>query len=42
MAATLQHMAADNPHPLLMRVEKKAGHGLKSTQQQYVQNENLD
>lgn len=34
MTATLQHTSPHNPHPLLLRVEKKAGHGVgKSTQQ---------
>ena len=34
LAATLQHALPHNPHPLLLRVEKKAGHGAgKSTQQ---------
>jgi len=33
LAATLQHTLPHNPHPLLLRVEKKAGHGAgKSTQ----------
>ena len=33
-AAELQHSHAQNPHPLLLRVEKMAGHGAgKSTQQ---------
>jgi len=27
LAATLQHVAAGNPHPLLLRLEMKAGHG---------------
>lgn len=26
-AATLQHIHPNNPHPLLLRVDKKAGHG---------------
>ncbi|KAF9558232.1 prolyl oligopeptidase [Agrocybe pediades] len=34
MAATLQHTLPNNPHPLLLRVDKKSGHGAgKSTQQ---------
>jgi len=34
LAATLQHLRANNPSPLLLRVEKKAGHGAgKSTDQ---------
>ncbi|KAI0260483.1 prolyl oligopeptidase [Gloeopeniophorella convolvens] len=33
LAATLQHVAASNPHPLLLRLELKAGHGAgKSTE----------
>jgi prolyl oligopeptidase len=33
LAATLQHVAAGNPHPLLLRLEMKAGHGAgKSTE----------
>jgi hypothetical protein len=27
LAATLQHVAGGNPHPLLLRLELKAGHG---------------
>jgi prolyl oligopeptidase len=27
LAATLQHVAGGNPHPLLLRVQLKAGHG---------------
>ncbi|KAG4065952.1 hypothetical protein HA402_012302, partial [Bradysia odoriphaga] len=35
-AATLQHMKPNNPHPLLIRIDKKAGHGSgKSTDQRY-------
>lgn len=37
LAATLQHVRADNPHPLLIRVDKKSGHGAgKSTKKRYV------
>ncbi|KAH9978264.1 prolyl oligopeptidase [Lactifluus volemus] len=33
LAATLQHVASANPHPLLLRLEMKAGHGAgKSTE----------
>jgi prolyl oligopeptidase len=33
-AATLQHMLPYNPHPLLIRIDKKAGHGAgKATEQ---------
>jgi prolyl oligopeptidase len=33
LAATLQYVAAGNPHPLLLRLEMKAGHGAgKSTE----------
>lgn len=36
-AATLQHMLPGNPHPLLVRIDKKAGHGAgKSTDKKYV------
>lgn len=36
-AATLQHTLPHNPHPLLIRIDKKAGHGAgKSTDQRYV------
>jgi len=39
LAATLQHTAPHNPHPLLLLVEKKAGHGAgKSTQQLIFEN----
>jgi prolyl oligopeptidase len=32
LAATLQYVAGGNPHPLLLRLEMKAGHGAgKST-----------
>ena len=37
LAATLQHVAGDNPNPLLLRLELKAGHGAgKSTELKYV------
>jgi prolyl oligopeptidase len=36
LAATLQHSLPDNPHLLLLLVDKKAGHKLKSTQQRSV------
>lgn len=37
-AATLQHLHPNNPQPLLLRVDKKAGHGAgKSTEMRYVQ-----
>jgi prolyl oligopeptidase len=33
LAATLQHTLPHNPHPLLIRIDKKAGHGAgKSTE----------
>ncbi|KAF8966430.1 prolyl oligopeptidase [Flammula alnicola] len=36
LAAELQHSLPHNPNPLLLRVDKKAGHGAgKSTQQKY-------
>jgi prolyl oligopeptidase len=36
-AATLQHTLPHNPHPLLIRIDKKAGHGAgKSTDQRYA------
>ncbi|KAJ2971583.1 hypothetical protein NUW54_g12472 [Trametes sanguinea] len=32
-AATLQHLHPDNSHPLIIRIDKKAGHGAgKSTE----------
>ncbi len=35
-AATLQHTHPNNPHPLLLRVDKKAGHGAgKSVEKKY-------
>lgn len=37
-AATLQHTLPDNPHPLLLRIEKNAGHGAgKSTDKRIVE-----
>ncbi|KAI0034395.1 prolyl oligopeptidase [Vararia minispora EC-137] len=35
-AATLQHHRANNPHPLLLRVERKAGHGAGKTTEQRI------
>ena len=36
-AATLQHLKAGNPHPLIIRIDKKAGHGAgKSTEKRCV------
>ena len=36
-AATLQHMLPNNPNPLIIRIDKKAGHGAgKSTEKRYV------
>jgi prolyl oligopeptidase len=36
-AATLQHTLAHNPHPLLIRIDKKAGHGAgKATEKRYA------
>jgi prolyl oligopeptidase len=36
-AATLQHTLAHNPHPLLIRIDKKAGHGAgKATEKRCV------
>jgi prolyl oligopeptidase len=33
LVATLQHKLANNPHPILARIEQKAGHGAgKSTE----------
>jgi prolyl oligopeptidase len=35
-AATLQHTNSNNPHPLLIRVDKKSGHGAgKSVEKRY-------
>jgi len=37
LAATLQYTLPQNPHPLLLRVDKKAGHGAgKSTEKRYL------
>ncbi|EMD31833.1 hypothetical protein CERSUDRAFT_88707 [Gelatoporia subvermispora B] len=37
-AATMQHLLPHNPHPLLIRIDKKAGHGAgKSTQKRIVE-----
>ena len=36
LAATLQYSLPDNPYPLLLLVNKKAGHKGKSTQQRSV------
>lgn len=37
LAATLQHKLPHNPHPLLVRIEQKAGHGAgKSTEKRSV------
>lgn len=37
LIATLQHTLPNNPNPLLIRVDKKAGHGAgKSTEQKWV------
>jgi len=37
LAATLQHTLPNNPHPLLIRIETKAGHGAgKSTKQRIL------
>lgn len=36
-AATLQHTLPNNPHPFLIRIDKKAGHGAgKGTEKRYV------
>lgn len=41
-AATLQHLHPNNPQPLLLRVDKKAGHGAgKSTEMRYVHGASL-
>ena len=36
LAAGLQHTLPNNPNPLLILVNKKAGHGRQSTQQKFV------
>ncbi|PIL36633.1 hypothetical protein GSI_00322 [Ganoderma sinense ZZ0214-1] len=36
-AATLQHLKAGNPNPLLIRIDKKAGHGAGKSTQQRIQ-----
>ncbi|KAG9038600.1 hypothetical protein FRB95_000822 [Tulasnella sp. JGI-2019a] len=36
-AATLQHSAPQNPHPLLIRIEKKAGHGAGKSTEKKIQ-----
>jgi len=36
-AATLQHAAPQNPHPLLIRIEKKAGHGAGKSTEKKIQ-----
>ena len=36
-AATLQYLKADNPHPLLIRIDKKAGHGAGKSTEKRVQ-----
>ena len=42
-AATLQHLHPKNPHPLLISLETKAGHGSgRSTEQMYVSSSGLD
>lgn len=34
--ATLQHLHPNNPHPLIVRIDKKAGHGAgKSTEKRW-------
>ncbi|TCD60280.1 hypothetical protein EIP91_010432 [Steccherinum ochraceum] len=37
MAATLQHTLPQNPHPLLLRVDKMAGHGVGKSTDQTIQ-----
>lgn len=42
-AATLQHVAPKNPHPLLIRIDRKAGHGAgKSTAKRYDEAIHID
>ncbi|KAG8875819.1 hypothetical protein FRB98_007565 [Tulasnella sp. 332] len=36
-AATLQHIASHNPHPLLIRIDKKAGHGAGKSTEKKIQ-----
>nr|QGP74449.1 prolyl oligopeptidase [Lepiota venenata]QKM76209.1 prolyl oligopeptidase [Lepiota venenata] len=36
-AATLQHTVPNNPHPLLLRVDKKAGHGAGKSVEKRIQ-----
>ncbi|KAG1807907.1 prolyl oligopeptidase [Suillus variegatus] len=36
-AATLQHTLAHNPHPLLIRIDKKAGHGAGKATEKRIQ-----
>ena len=36
-AATLQYLKADNPHPLLIRIDKKAGHGAGKSTEKRIQ-----
>ncbi|KAG6331834.1 hypothetical protein ID866_7256 [Astraeus odoratus] len=36
-AATLQHMLPKNPHPLLIRIDKKAGHGAGKATEKRIQ-----
>jgi len=36
-AATLQHTAPNNPHPLLIRIEQKAGHGAGKSTEKRIQ-----
>ncbi|KAF9240642.1 prolyl oligopeptidase [Melanogaster broomeanus] len=37
LAATLQHTLPDNPHPLLIRIDKKAGHGAGKATEKRIQ-----
>ncbi|GBE79106.1 hypothetical protein SCP_0203030 [Sparassis crispa] len=36
-AAALQHLHPDNPHPLIIRIEKKAGHGAGKSTEKRIQ-----
>ncbi|KAI0722036.1 prolyl oligopeptidase [Cerioporus squamosus] len=36
-AATLQHLQPNNPHPLLIRIDKKAGHGAGKSTEKRIQ-----